>query len=860
MLQKAMKALCLAGVCSLVLLGCGGEEDLRDFVEVSDLRLSALEVVSGGTLLFEEDEVEEFDPNNGGPYRIDIDDQTVSTISLRVVSDLGDKATMALVEVNTGENNEDKTSTITSGETVSFDIQPGGNLVYVRVSSVNTAAEFNYTLQINKISSDAGLADVSFRGLASSSTSDPVIFSAPVSADVTEYDITLQNIFCGGDFAVAPASRQASITINGEAISPFTSRFFNIPEGQTTPVVVGITAEDGTGPSTYTFNITRAALSTDDAAVDATLTSINFSQGSELSGFVCATAQAQFSQVVDNDITAITFSAQTSQSGATMTIGNAVLGDDGNPTLAADQWASENNVALASGAVYDGDILNDLSEGSNYFVITVTAINTDATFTYLGNVLRSVNNQVRVSNAAELQAALRNAEPNQAIVVAAGDYLGEVSAAGAATGSGNENAHFFSDRSGTAETPIFIRPEDATVTLMGNDLTANNVLLLQGDYWRIIDIDFSGAQNGVVLDGANNVLIDSSRISSVGERGLILQNGASNNQMRTGAIDDTGLAPQARDGITEVYGEAIVVGVGAESADNNAFRNISFGRNIANEAIDLKASAINTAIQYNVFSVDNTQATAVAERSIVASTGGALDLSYNLFDYNNIAGGNSNVEQFVWVNTADGTGVEMYQNLFELDGQTIVALNSVGAGVVSVADNALVSGEAVAVSGATDASFMTPSYQIQSATESTRCLATKPVDIVQGDVTTSLDFVLSTTCDTSASQRWVFRNDGDGFVTITQADSAATKLQFGSILGVSFLLPRVDDQTGADESFFLRWRLVYNDDVVSITNRSNGGFISEDEDLEVTEIPIDDIFVRADNVFTSTGGFTLIRQ
>jgi len=189
MLQKAVLIISL----SVFLAACGGD-DISDFVEVSDIRLLSLEVVEGGTLLFEENEVEEFDPGNIGPYRVELADQSLTSITIRAGIANVDGVRLELVEFAKGDEDDDRVTAVSPNEIVTVSVEEGANLVAIRVSSLTSAARIDYVMRINKISSSAVLSDILVFGVRSSNESSNVQFSNEVAADIFEYDVTLSSL------------------------------------------------------------------------------------------------------------------------------------------------------------------------------------------------------------------------------------------------------------------------------------------------------------------------------------------------------------------------------------------------------------------------------------------------------------------------------------------------------------------------------------------------------------------------------------------------------------------------------------------------------------------------------------------
>lgn len=870
MVFKAIQRWLAVSLSVLVLAACNGG-DVGGFNELRDLRLSNLEVVEGGTLMFQEDTVEEFDQNNFGPYRVALTNESVSSITLRS-SFTVENVNLQLVEVNKGENLADIVRDIDSGEEVSVNIREGSNVILVRMASTINNVVSEYVLQVNKVSSSSALGDVVIQNVRSSNSNNNIRYepSSGVAADVFTYSVAVAQNNCGVSFFPIAVNRLATVTINGESFNPLQNEFIPLENNVSTPVVVRIVSEDKTNTAEYTFNLTRAASSAEDIASDSTLNSIEVSSARTNQDFRCSTFETP-NQIINNDVTAVTLEAATNRSGSTMTIGRARL-VNGTPQRTNGRLDTVDPETLTSGQAFDGALLQNLAVGNNFFVITVTAADNETISAYLVNIQRLSTNEVFVENAEQLQQALRNASPNDDIVVASGDYIGVVSDAMSTTGSGDASAHFFSAASGTEDQPIRLRREGRTpVRLMGSGLNQNAVLKLTGDRWEIsTGFEVSQAQNGLVLDSANNILVEGLGVASVGERGIVIQNGSSNNQIRLGTIDKTGLAPQTRDGITEVYGEAVVIGAGDMASNGNSVRNMTFGRNIANEVIDIKSNAGNTTVQFNIFSSDNTIVRPFANRSIISTEAAATEISYNQFEYNDIASGTDDISQFILTNIAAGSTTEVFQNIINLDQQAINFVNSAGAGEADVADTTRQDSGDVLFTGSVDQTFVTPSFQIRSTLNSNNCLTAQDIVITRdSSAPVNNNGVVIAACDNSESQLWTFTLDDDGYVFISPKSSLSTKVApFNTVNGtdgasaITLAINRADNSGVLDSSFLLRWRMLIRNNQVVFSNRGLPLVaLTEAPNLSVTGLGGDNqpLFVKVP-VSGETAIFTLVRQ
>lgn len=868
------------------LVACGGGDKVKDFVDVPDVTLTSLEVVEGGELYFEENPVYEFLSDNTGPYTVVLADDDAASISLRASLSDPENNDLSFVRVAQGENRSDIVIPAASGTATSVELSPGTNLIYVRVRNREVAAVSNYSLSAYRTSNTAELANVyidnadllrvtSFNGitlLPPNERFDPELF---------EYSVQVAGSKCGVSVLPHPKSRQSSVEVNGEVTKLFEATFFPLEPGEVQEVLIHVTAEDAVTEIDYHFELERNALTSDEQQVNANIKTIEFASGIESNPFRCDVLQ--FAQLYNNDETGVTLTVVADNSNATMTIGNAVLDDDGDLVVDEDNsdlLAVENAVDLPSGEPFTHEILSNLEEGDNLFVITVTAANGETKKSYLFNAVRSENRNILVSNAEELQAALLDAQPNDEIIMLEGDYLG---VAGEET-SGHAEAHFYSNASGLPATedelskPIVLRALTSGVNLLGDDQSVNAVLRLEGDYWDLSEFTVSGAQNGIVLNGANNNLVFDINIREVGERGLVLQNGSSNNAMRRLIIDRTGQMLQTRDGIDEMYGEAIVIGEGEPAAENNALRYIRFYQNILTEALDIKANAVNTEVQFSSFTAHNIAEVPQANRSWVNIAGtGEMLFSYNDFHYEYYSQGTNPINVAVNVTGDETAQLELYQNKLFLDDVAIPFASVSSTAQVKVADNVRIDSGSLTYTGTVDQTFTTPIYQIQSIFDDSKCIARRDFVLTSETESETNSLAMMADCADVDTQKWQIHLDEQGAVLLTPAGSPEIKMAPG------FLLQPISNDlearfevvsTRADvleppadvfnSSYSLRWLMSFENGLVSFINKGTGRYLTEVDydwtETDYTPSTEDNLLVTQNLGIGTAQVFRLIRQ
>ncbi len=802
---------CLLISLAVLLFACSGDDEITDFVDAPDLRLSSIEILSGGTLYFGGNVVEEFDPEVAGPYSVALDEASTS-ITLSVSLGENENVRLELIEVSNDEDVSDRVTAINADESIAVEIEEGINFVFLRVSSLSNAAVLGYSLRIERESSSAELQDVVIGNVKATSL-DLDAFSPEFSPETFEYTIPLDSSTCGVRFIPLPESRFANITFQGESRDWTESVFLPLEAGESESIAVSVVSQTGGAPLTYTFNFSREEESAEDAESDTRLSALTFSGGRDTTAFNCTagvgpTIAASYRLSTSAEL-GLTASMYSGRDGSVITLG---VDDAQNDATVIDE---DTAVVLTSGTEYTGSLFDALDAGSNEFLLRVDSADGENSSLYAISVVVAETKEVYVSTASELQAALQSATRNTEIVVASGEYEGTASV----SESGHDNAHFYAraDIDGTADEPIIVRAESGEVVLTGGTESGSSVLLIEGDYWQIEGIKISGARNGVVVDGANGITLENIDVDSVSERGIVFQNETTNSHILGGSIDRTGLNP--RDGLGESYGEGIVIGIGDGDSQNNSVREVVFGRNISNEHIELKDKSIDTSIQFNIFESDNTLLRSFENRSLI-SAGGSAEISYNEFEFDSISGGADDIEQIINVSTDNGVSVAIFQNYFDLDDQVITAINNDGAGTVTVADNQRRDSGTITVSGFVLASEI-PVYQIQSTKIDAQLCLSMPDEEETGN-----NIMIMASCDSSlVAQQWVFLHVEEGYVHLAQ--NTAERDIKGSYFhpqnsDTDFLVSLTDledDTEFQNLSYNLHWRIRFEEANVVFSSR-----------------------------------------
>ncbi len=193
-----------------------------------------------------------------------------------------------------------------------------------------------------------------------------------------------------------------------------------------------------------------------------------------------------------------------------------------------------------------------------------------------------------VSSAAGLKQALASVQPGETIVLAAGVYTGDFTAA----------------RSGTASAPITLCGSRGAV-LAGQTTTKGYTFYLDhASWWRVEGFTVEGGQKGVMADGSDHDLLSGLYVHGTGDEGIHLRSFSSDDTISHCVVRDTGLLNQS-------FGEGLYVGSAHKNwcrysgcQPDRSDRDVLAGNNIADttaENIDVKEGTTGGRITGNQF-------------------------------------------------------------------------------------------------------------------------------------------------------------------------------------------------------------------------------------------------------------------
>jgi hypothetical protein len=229
---------------------------------------------------------------------------------------------------------------------------------------------------------------------------------------------------------------------------------------------------------------------------------------------------------------------------------------------------------------------------------TVSAIALLAQFALPSAAAATIN----VSNAAELIAALKAAQPGDTIQLADGDY----------------GDQFVATTPGTAAKPITLVGSakavlhDPKFNLGGTDCPSGQTgygLWLQGaNYWNLKGFTVTKSKKGIVLDGASHVTIDGVSVHDIGYEGVHFRKSSADGVIKNSTVTNTGTEEPG-------YGEGVYIGssnsnwscYGAnkgknpDASNNVQVLNNKIGPNVAAEGLDVKEGTTGGVVDGNTF-------------------------------------------------------------------------------------------------------------------------------------------------------------------------------------------------------------------------------------------------------------------
>ncbi len=248
-----------------------------------------------------------------------------------------------------------------------------------------------------------------------------------------------------------------------------------------------------------------------------------------------------------------------------------------------------------------------------------------------------INDFIECNTVACILEAMRTAQPGDEIVIAPGTYIPIEK-----DNTDGRASRFFSAADGDAENRITIRaktPSNPPILKAPEGSYDGYVMRILGDYWHLKDLILEDGSKGLVFDTANHGIIENITVRDIGEEGIHLRDGSSDNLITNCNISHTGIKKPG-------FGEGLYVGSDKSQhhttynpdCNNNTIENCIVGPHVTAEGVDVKEGALNTIIRNCTFSAEG------------------------------ITGENS-ADAFI---DLKGAYTYVYNNTFNLDGSTVI--------------------------------------------------------------------------------------------------------------------------------------------------------------------------------------------
>ncbi|MGP3979622.1 right-handed parallel beta-helix repeat-containing protein [Streptomyces sp. KR80] len=185
---------------------------------------------------------------------------------------------------------------------------------------------------------------------------------------------------------------------------------------------------------------------------------------------------------------------------------------------------------------------------------------------------------IHVKDAKELKAALLSAKGGDTIQLADGTYQG----------------NFKTTAGGSSGSPVTLTGSPKAVLTAGGGYGLH---INGGSHWNLKGFTVTGGQKGIMMDGANNVHIDSITVHDLDMEGVHFRKSSSNGSIKNSKIYNTGKNGRG-------MGEGVYVGSAGGTSDksnNILIQANTIGPGVGGENIDVKEGTTGTKIIGNTF-------------------------------------------------------------------------------------------------------------------------------------------------------------------------------------------------------------------------------------------------------------------
>jgi len=725
---------------AMALVSCGGSDDEPGGeLTTPTARLSAFSIDS-----FDID----FDPASFGPYIVEVPSDTDSlTFSAQAASGVALRYELGFGSTDPRFIAPDLTdplrSTAFNTDTpVTIDLNVGENLLRVSAIGDNSNVVTQYSFTVRRLSAQAALTELNvFIG-----TTAPVL-TPEFTQDVFNYTLEIPATSCAVTLSARTLTSATNVVVNGED-SPFGAlQTILTPVGETS-IDVAVSSEDGSSSNMYNVILMRPEPTADESDTLSTLSALSI-DGAAFD-FDCTTtavlATIGGNQQSDDDVP---FTATLNYTPTSPNATVALIEQEVN-TLTGEVNSGE-VIALTNNEAFE----LPLELGLNFYQLRVTPVTGPANFYNLS--IESVERTVKtVSTPQALQQALLDAQPNDEIRIEEGTLTATAST------SGVDTAYFYSNQSGTEQAPIFLSGQlandGATLTGDGDDTRA--VLQLDGDHWVVANLNITGAQTGVLLNGASNIIVEGITVDDGVSNGVVIENGSNNNHVVQSVFDTQDTAIIVGSDSTTWQPEQGGQGTLVSDNTRNIVRGNVFTQLITAPLIEVNEGAQNSIVEFNRFTPSKP---IVADQTgtVIAVQGNDTVIRYNFIEQS----GSGQTEALIRVRPASvdnlpveyGQDTQVYANQVVQSAAQLFVQADTGLSVLADG-NTRVDSEELTYEGdsANTTAFSMPFFRLQPSSNRALC--------IEVDAQT---FIANTqTCNAQDNQDWRITLNDNGFIEL----------------------------------------------------------------------------------------------
>lgn len=702
-----------------ILLSCGGDKEDTESLKLGNYYLESIEI-TGYELDFQSLKL--------GTYSVDVDSETSTA---EVIIEYEDEVDIVIEQRSSGKI---ITFPLTENKFI-IELSEGSNFVYLSLSGLQYDFNTVYTLELIKPRASAVLSSYNISDVDGATSQ--ITLTPTFDYNVFDYSATVDYSTCAYSFLASTQYIESTMTVNGESIDSNIIQYQNLREGRNVNDLI-VTSENGENTQRYTLTVDREEGSQEQIRSDSRLMGL---QIQELDiNFICGINS--YFTLVDLETDSLSFAFETVAAGARV------------------YWEGREISPNETFAV-------PIEDDQGALVFTIESVDQSSAESYTINYFRRFTNLVEVDNVEELSEALKNAQPNDEIRIAEGEY--DISLLQ------TENPAFFSQRSGTANEPIYLVPESGEADVILRNADDNeSVFRLEGNHWNISNIVFEGAQNGILLSHADNNEFRSVVVRNNLARGLWIQNASDQNRFVFSEIHDVGTEEIPGESAITLGEDILTLPEDYVPPADNQIRHNEIYLLATSSAIQVEEGVANSLIEYNAF-IETRDKYAVDHDYVVKIQGSDTLIRYNAIQHELLQPLRSAIA-FVETdlstsNTPISNDAWVYQNNIDFSGSDIPIISADSSYKIYAADNQRLDSGTIRLegNGIDTLSFSTPQYHIQLADDDRKCLG-----IEQIDDDSERYFMVVAACDDSDELVWSIEVDSGPYIILknkTQDDS-----------------------------------------------------------------------------------------